>query len=143
MHDKELEKAIRSISSMDDTQRVLAMVIIRLNQVAKIYGDEDSITIKIYAIKESIVDYFDREGFVINRNNDTDCCVSYSFNVHGLKFKLHRMFWGKRTPGKFSKRSLLLLAKGVKEWDEDRDLLIAVATKIMDKLSIKNSIFSI
>lgn len=143
MHDKELEASIRSIASKPDAEKTLAMIIIRLNQVAKIYGDEDPITIKIYAIKETIIDYFDREGYVLERHNDTQWCVSVHFDVHGVKFKLHRMFWGKRTPGRFTKRSLLVLAKGVREWDEDRDALIAVAIKIMEKLSIKNPIFSI
>ncbi len=137
MRDKDLENELRNISSKEDAQKVLAMLIMRLNQVAKIYGDEDAITIKIYAIKERIIDYFEIEGYALERHNDTSHCVSVHFDIHGFRVKLHRMFWGKRVPMKFSKKSLRLLAPGAKEWDLDRDILIALALKLMEKLSIK------
>lgn len=143
MRDVELRSFLREIKSKSDAEVALAMTIIRLNQVAKLYGDENPITMKIYAIKECIIDYYEQEGFVVDRHNDSTWCVAASFSVHGLKFKLHRMFWGKRTPGRFSKRSLMVLSKGVRDWDEDKEKLIAVAIKLMDKLSIRRPLLQL
>lgn len=133
----DLKNELLSIASVKDVELVAAKVLVRLNQVAKLYGDEDArFTIKVYAMKEGLLDYYDHKGFVAFRKQENSSLVSFQLDVHGFTFRLHRMYWARRTPGMFRKKDVERLSNKVGDWDRDRLKMLRVLETLYARMGL-------